>query len=51
MYCVLPFHFINVICRYLFINVIFVVNPFGSYSTFAGADLKYPSLLPRDKSN
>ena len=37
MYCLLPFGFINVIS--------FVINPSGSYSTFVGADLEYPSLV------
>ena len=35
MYFFLPFGFINVI--------IFVVNPYDSYSTFVGADLDYPN--------
>ena len=43
MYCFLHFGSINVI--------IFVVNPFGSYSTFVGADLEYPNSLRHDKSS
>ena len=42
MYCFLPFEFINVI--------VFVVNPFGSYSTFVGADLEYPNSLRHNRS-
>ena len=38
MYCFLPFGFINVI--------IFVINPYGFYSTFAGADdLRYSNFV------
>ena len=42
VYCFLPFGFINVI--------VFVVNPFGSYSAFVGADLEYPNSLRHDRS-
>ena len=35
-----------------FINFfIFVVNPFGSYSTFVGGDLEYPNSLRYDRSS
>ena len=35
-----------------FINfLIFVVNPFGSYSTFVGGDLEYPNSLRYDRSS
>ena len=43
IYCFLPFGFINVI--------IFVVDSFGSYSTFFGADLEYPNSLRQDRIN
>ena len=43
MYCFLPFGFINVI--------IFVNNPFRSYSTFVGADLEYPISLSYVRSS
>ena len=43
MYCFLPFGFINVI--------IFVVNPFGSWLTFVGADLEYLNSRHHDRSS
>ena len=42
MYCFLPFGFIN---------VIFVINPCDSYSTFIGEELEYPFLLLYDRSS
>ena len=42
VYRFLPFGFINVI--------VFVVNSFGSYSPFVGADLEYPNSLCHDRS-
>ena len=43
LYCFLLFGFINVI--------IFVINPFGSCSTFVGVDLECPNSLRYDRSS
>ena len=43
MYCFLHSFFINVFN--------FILNPFGSYSTFVGADLEYLNSLRQEKSS